>query len=192
MISHDLFQHIRLIVGMIMSLALARLLNGSARFIQHPTKVKVYPVHIGWVFTLLLFLVHFWWWEFRLEDIQNWTFETYLLIVSYVISFFLLSTLLFPDDMSEYAGFEDYFKSRRKWFFAILAVTFVLDTFDGLVKGPSYIAHLGLEFPWRNVVSVVLCVAAMFIRSEAFQIGFVAVTLLYELSWIFRLYHTVQ
>ena len=41
MISHDLFQHIRLILGMVTSLALARLLNGLARFIQHPTKIKI-------------------------------------------------------------------------------------------------------------------------------------------------------
>lgn len=191
--SHDLFQHIRLIVGMVMSIALARLLNGLARFIQHPTKIKIYPVHIGWVFTLLLFLIHFWWWEFRLQDtVKVWTFEVYLLIISYAISFFLLSTLLFPDDMSEYSGFEDYFNSRQKWFFGILAVSFVLDTIDGFVKGADYVAALGAEFPARNIILIVLCIASMFVRNKKFQIAFVSCTLLYELSWIFRLYHTVQ
>jgi hypothetical protein len=59
--STDLFAHVRLIVGMVISLAMARLLNGIAKFVQHPKKIKIYPVHMGWVLTLLLFLIHFWW-----------------------------------------------------------------------------------------------------------------------------------
>ena len=148
---------------------------------------------MGWVVTLLLFIIHFWWWEFRLQDtVQVWTFEKYLLVVSYAISFFLLSTLLFPDDMSEYDGFEGYFKSRQRWFFGLLAGNFVLDTLDGLLKGSAYVAALGVEFPARNIVYIVLCIIAMFVRNPKFQLAFVSCTLLYEFSWIFRLYHTVQ
>ena len=190
--SHDLFQHIRLIVGMVLSLSLARLLNGIAKFVQHPTKIKIYPVHMGWVLTLLLYVIHFWWWEFRLQEIHSWTFESYLLVVSFAISFFLLSTLLFPDDISEYQGYEDYFGSRQRWFFGLLAISFIIDMFDGLIKGTAYIASLGPEFPIRNVVSIILCIIAMFVKNKNFQLGFVICTLLYELSWIFRLYHTVQ
>ena len=38
----------------------------------------------------------------------------------------LLASLLFPDDMSDYDGYEDYFLSRRRWFFGLFATTFVV------------------------------------------------------------------
>jgi hypothetical protein len=190
--STDLFAHVRLIIGMVISLAMARLLNGIAKFVQHPKKIKIYPVHMGWVLTLLLFLIHFWWWEFKLITIATWTFEAYLLVICYAIAFFLLSTILFPDQMEEYDGYKDYFMSRQKWFFGILAATFVLDILDGFLKGGAYVAKLGLELPVRNIVYFALCIAAMFIRNQRFQFGFVFCAMIYEISWIFRLYHTVQ
>jgi hypothetical protein len=126
------------------------------------------------------------------QEIHSWTFESYLLVVSFAISFFLLSTLLFPDDISEYQGYEDYFGSHQRWFFGLLAISFIIDMFDGLIKGSAYVASLGPEFPIRNVVSVFLCIIAMFVKNKKFQLGFVICTLFYELSWILRLYGTVQ
>jgi hypothetical protein len=190
--NHDVFVHIRLIIGMVISLAMARLLNGIAKFVQHPKKIQIYPVHIGWVLTVLLFLVHFWWWEFHLIDVVTWTFEAYLLIISYAITFFFLSTILFPDHMEEYSGYKDYFTSRQRWFFAILASTFIIDLLDGFLKGNAYVLALGPEMPIRNCIYFSVCLAAMFIRNAKFQLAFVSCAFLYELSWIFRLYHTVQ
>ena len=100
-----IYEHCRLILGMVLSLAVARMLNGIARFVQHPKKVKIFPLHLAWVFAILLHLIHFWWWEFRLIYVQEWTFEVYFMLIVYAIDIFLLCALLFPDDMSEYSGF---------------------------------------------------------------------------------------
>jgi hypothetical protein len=186
------FEHCRLIVGMVLSLALARLLNGLARFIQHPKKVRVYSIHLCWVLAILLFLIHFWWWEFRLLNIQQWTFEAYLLVILYAIIFFLLCSLLFPDQMEEYKGYEDYFTSRRKWFFGIFALSFIVDFVDTALKGMPYFHSLGIEYPIRNVIYLLLCITAIFVSNKKFQLGFVVASLIYQLSYIFRLYDTVQ
>lgn len=190
--SFEVFQHIRLVVGMVVGLGVARLLNGLARFVQHPKKMKVYLVHMGWAIALLLFLVHFWWWEFNLAGIEQWTFEAYLLVVCYAIVFFLMCSMLFPDSMDEYSGFEDYFISRRKWFFSLFALSFVIDVADTSLKGMTYFNGLGIEYPIRNITYIALCIAAMFIRSNRFQLAFVAASLIYQFSYIFRLYHTVH
>lgn len=168
----DLFQHIRLIVGMVLSLSIARLLNGLGKFVQHPSKIHVYIVHMGWVFSTLLFLIHFWWWEFRLSHIQQWTFEAYLLIITYAILFFFLCALLFPDQMDEYSGYKDYFTSRRGWFFGIFLLTFIIDFGDTAVKGTQYFQSLGIEYPIRNITYIILCLSAIFVKNERFQIGF--------------------
>jgi hypothetical protein len=187
-----IFEHCRLILGMVLSLSVARLLNGLAKFVQHPKKVKIFPVHLLWVFAILLHLVHFWWWEFKLIYIHAWTFEMYLVLILYAVDIFLLCALLFPDDLQEYSGFEDYFMSRRKWFFGIFGFSFIIDFIDTAMKGSVYFNSLGWEYPARNAIFIALCIAAMFISKVRFQLAFVLGALAYELSYIFRLYHTMQ
>ncbi|UXN75472.1 hypothetical protein N8D56_12390 [Devosia sp. A8/3-2] len=70
-------------------------------------------------------LVLFWWWEFALFQINNWSFGLFFFLIFYAITLFLLAALLFPDNITEYAGYEDFFLKRRKWFFGLLATTFV-------------------------------------------------------------------
>lgn len=69
--SPDIFQHVRMIMGMVVGLSVTRLLTGLVRIIQHPNQTRIYPVHIGWVLTLLLMLMHFWWWELWLGPVRS-------------------------------------------------------------------------------------------------------------------------
>ncbi|MFE8872669.1 hypothetical protein ACE4RV_05795 [Acetobacter persici] len=93
--SPDIFQHVRMIMGMVVGLSVTRLLTGLVRIIQHPSQTRIYPVHIGWVLTLLLMLMHFWWWELWLIELPVWRFETYLFLILYAIILFFLSAFYF-------------------------------------------------------------------------------------------------
>jgi hypothetical protein len=113
---HDQFFHIRVIIGVVAGLTMTRLLNGLARFVQHPMRVPIYPLHLGWVVYLLLSVMLFWWFEYNLAQVERWTFQKYLFVVGYASLYFFTSTLLFPDRMDDYGGFADYFHSRQAWF----------------------------------------------------------------------------
>jgi hypothetical protein len=184
----DIFLHVRAVMGIILGLSIAQLLGGLARMVQHPGKIKIYPIHLGWVLSTFLFVIHFWWWEFRLSFLDHWTFERYLFIIFYASLFYFLCVLLLPETMEEYAGFREYFLSRRKWFFGILALIFAVDLIDTLSKGHVYFASLGAEYPIRAAAYVLLCVTAIFVRNEKFQGAFVVANLIYQVSWIFRFY----
>jgi len=182
------FAHIRIVLGIVLGLALTTLLKGLAKFVQHPGRERIYGVHLGWALSMFILLVHFWWWEFGLVRVHPWSFTSYAFLILYVVVLFLLCTLLFPDDLADYSGWRDYFQSRRTWFFGIMAALYVIDFIDTLIKGKPYYQHFGIEYPIRNGVMVVLCLVAMKIRSEGFHRAFVAFAVLYELSWIYRLY----
>ena len=81
----DIFAHVRLVMGFIISLSIARLLTGVSRFIQHPAKIKVFPIHLIWTVSVLLMLIHFWWWEFWLTGIPQWTFTLYAFLIGFAI-----------------------------------------------------------------------------------------------------------
>jgi hypothetical protein len=188
--SSDLYLHIRVVVSIIVGLCITTLLNGFSRFIQHPRRAKVSILHLGWAASILLWVIHFWWWEFRLSLIQQWTFASYFFIIFYAILFYSLCTLLFPSDLNDYSGYEDYFLSRRKWFFGILAATLVADVIDTSIKGSQYLHSFGVEYPIRIAGGLILCFSAMFIRNRRIQLALLTISLLYQISFIVRLYDT--
>jgi len=166
----DAFTHVRIIIGMVLGLAVSRLLIGMSRFIQHPGKLRIYPAHLLWVIFLLIAIVRFWWFEFHLRNLPYWTFLTYLFLVFYASLYFLLSALLFPDSMEDYANYRDYFLSRRQWFFGILVLLFLVDIVDTSIKGQAHLASLGAEYFLHCAVIAGLAVAGMLTRRDHVQL----------------------
>ncbi|WOS61217.1 hypothetical protein [Sinorhizobium fredii] len=181
-----IFSHIRVVMGMIISLSLARLLSGVALFIQHPGKTKVYWIHLGWVLFLFVFLVDFWWWEYHLHALPVIDVTVYLFVILYACVFFFLSVLLFPTSLEDYSGYEHYFMSRRAWFFGFLALAFLVDLIDTAVKGKAYFESFGIEYPLRNAAYIALCIVAALTPNRRFHAVFLVGGLLYQLAWMYR------
>ena len=106
--------------------------------------------------------------------------------------FAALTALLFPDQMTEYSGFEGYFESRKRWFFGLLSITFLVDLIDTLVKGKEYFVLLGPEYPVRQAAFFAVSIIAMFIKRKSYQLTLVGVAIAYQASWILRNYDRLQ
>lgn len=184
----DLYPHVRVVISIIVGLCITTLLSGFARFVQHPRRQRASLLHLGWAFSLLLWIIHFWWWEFRLSMIEEWTFDIYFFVILYTTLYYLLCTLLFPSDLNDYAGYEDYFISRRKWFFGLLAVAFVADVVDTELKGSAYFHSFGIEYPIRIVGNLILCLIAFITPNRRIQLTLLAISFFYNVSFILRHY----
>jgi hypothetical protein len=189
--AQDIFPHIRIFMAMILGVGVARLLSGLARIIQHPGQYRLYPVHLAWAASTLLLLVHFWWWEFGLYRIGNWTFGTYLFLIGYAFVLFLLCAMLFPESMEDYTSYEDYFYSRRVWFFSLLAIAYAVDVIDTLLKGKAHFAHFGYEYLFRTPILIGLCITAILTGNRIFHTIFVLGALAYQITWIARQFYTL-
>lgn len=184
--SHDIYFHVRILIGVVTGLALTRMLAGVAGIVQHPGKRPLYPTHLIWVATIVVSAIHFWWFEFGLIRVEIWRFGLFVFVLFYAFLFYLLASLLFPDDMQEYPTWEDYFLSRRRWFFGLFALTFVIDYFDTAVKGAAHMADLGLEYRIKLGAMFVLCVIAAWTSNRRYHIAFAALYLAYNVTWIVR------
>jgi len=185
----DTFFHVRMVMSIIMGLSITTLLKGAVKLVDHPGKYKPYWVHLLWALYIFLLLIHFWWWEIGLKSIAQWVFAEYLFIVLYVILYYVLCVLIFPDDVSDYKSFKEYFYSRKKWFFSVLSLTFAADFIDTFLKGKEYVKHLHWEYPVRNVLHIILCLVAIKISNRRFHAALVLLFIIYELTFIFRLYY---
>ncbi len=185
---HDLFTHIRSVIGVILGLSIGRLLQGVATIVEHPRTRKLWWVHLGWVLWALIFVISFWWWEFHLSQIRDWTLGKYFFLFGYAGLYFLVCSILFPSSLEGYSGYQDYLISRRRWFFGFIAMIAIFDLGDGLLKGAAYIASLGPKYPLH--IAAMLTIAAMgaLARRPAVHAMILVVALVELLSWSFVAY----
>jgi hypothetical protein len=190
--SHNIYFHLRILMGVILGVGLTRMLAGVASFVQHPSHKKLYATHLIWIAVVLLSAVHFWWEEYGLVRIHPWHFELFVFVLFYAFLFYLLAILLIPDNIDEYANYEDYFISRRRWFFGLFALSVPVDLIDTLAKGPAYYHSLGPEYPFRLGIQLAVCAVGAWTRNRRVQLGLAAFYLVYLLSWILRLYRVLE
>ena len=180
----DAFVHVRMIIGVVTGLSMARLLTGLARFVQHPSRQRIYPTHLIWAAFMLLATTNFWWFEFSLRVVPVWTFEGYFFVITYAALYFFTSTLLFPDTLDEYRGYEDYFHARQRWFFALLAAIYLMDLGDSALKGGAYFHDFGAIYAPRQIAFALLALAMGFAQNRRLHLGFALTALLSEVLWI--------
>lgn len=169
----------------------SHLLRGLARIVQHPKEYRVYWVRLLWSLFLFLYLIHFWWWEFRLRQVTEWTFPLYFFVAIYTTLMYLLCTLLFPEEMADYKGFQDYFYSRKRWIFSLMALLFLVDVGDTLLKGLPYFEALGPVYYLRTFSCLLLSLLAIKLDNRQFHSFFVVFALLCELIFILTAHLTM-
>jgi len=187
----DAFEYISVLTSIIIGLGMAQLLLGVSRVIQHPEKSRPYWVHLGWVLTMFVFSVFWWWWEFNLGAIEVWTFGAYLLVIFYAFLIFLMCALLSPVNLSGYDGFKEYYYAKRGWIFGTFVVMQFVDIGVALIKGMDYFLGLGALYYVGESFIIVLSVIAIATRNESFHAAFVLALLTFLVFQGFLDYGTI-
>ena len=162
------FEYLAVLLSIVIGLGLTHILRGATRLIQHPGRYKLYWVHLVWAFNSFVGLIFFWWWEFSLVRMEQWTFALYLFVVFYAVLYYVMCALLFPSDLEGYDGFQDYFMSCRRWFFGVLALAYLADIADTLLKGRAHLEGLGWEYSFSVGLGFALCLVAIKTRNLIF------------------------
>ena len=97
----EMFNYVMVLASVIIGLGITHLLMGVAGIVQHPGRDKVYWVHLVWVGATFLRAIFWWWFEFRLSKITEWTFTLYVFVLAYAVILYLWCALLFPRDLVE-------------------------------------------------------------------------------------------
>ena len=192
MTNDQLYLHIRVVLGILLGLGITTLLKGIASIIEHPGRYQWSWIHMGWVGWALLTVVTFWWWEYRLAEVTHWTFESYLFIITYCSSFYLLAVLLFPADVDEYGSYEAYLLARRPWFFGLIAVMTLMDLIDTSLKGAARWEALGLAYPLHIVAMLVIAVFGVVLQDRRAQLVLVITALVYQIAYLGLQYFTLS
>jgi hypothetical protein len=186
-----MFEYVVVLTGVVIGLALTHLMQGVAKIIEHPSRVRIWWVHLAWVAYMFVSAVFWWWWEFSLRLITNWTFQLYAFVVAYAFFIYLICAILFPSDIAPFDGFKDYFMARRRWFFGMLIAWLAVDLLDTRMKGAAHFASLGIEYPIAQAGLALVCLAALLSPRERVQVAVLVLVLVYQTSRIVRFFDVV-
>ena len=145
----DQFEYVMVLVSIIVGLGVAHILLGVGGIIDRLSRrddhLELSFAHAAWLANIFMWLVMFWWWEYRLaENVSDWTVGRYLFLVLYTVSLFLLLAVLVPRTWDRVTSLKVYFLERRAWFFSLLAIATILDNIDSyLTGGFKYILDTG-------------------------------------------------
>jgi hypothetical protein len=185
-----LFEYISVLTSIIIGLGIAHLLRGVAQLIQHPGRYAVYWVHLVWVGFMFVQMIFWWWWQFKLTELSVWHFQHYMFLLIYAVLLYLICALLFPSDLDEYSGYEDYFYSRRAWYFGLQTIVGFVDLYDTWLKGADHFFALGMQYYATSVLITALCVFAIFSSSRRYHATLAIAMLTYQFVWVFQYWST--
>lgn len=136
-VAADFSLYVRLISGMILGLAIGKLLSGLAKFVQHPREYRMNILHGLWIFFIFGAVSVFWWGEAQSFGSVEWTYPLYLFQIAYCSSYLFMTAVLLPDEITPHDGVAthyEYFIARRHWFYGALIVSHLLDLGNIAIK----------------------------------------------------------
>jgi hypothetical protein len=170
----DQFQHVMVLTSIIIGLGITYILIGVGTVIEritgHGAPLRLSWAHATWLLTLFVWMVSFWWWEFRLLTLlKSWTLEHYFFIITYAVLLFLLAVLLLPRDWATTESLDDYFLSKRRWFYPLYLIAIFADIVDAWLKGGwPYLQASGVLVFGYWAAAIPVCVVG--VRSKNIRI----------------------
>ena len=166
--------HVRVLIGMVVGLAIGNLLRGVARVISDEKHRPIYWVQMAWALTMLGTILQLWWFEIRFDLLPRFTFAIFAFWVCYVLQLFFLTALLMPESVGEFENNREYFLARRHWFFGFLALFYVFDFAESVLKGAGVPPDPGTDLPGPGHPLRGGCLVAIWTRNPVFHGAFAA------------------
>lgn len=154
---NDQFQHVMVLISIIIGLAITHLLSGVVDAIDRNNDEDDPEIFsllaLFWAITVFFWMINFWWFQFRLMSFEGaWTLWRYLFIILYSVALYTLAVILVPRDWGAIKHYTEYFMRNRRYFFSALLLANVADVGDAWMKGGwEYVIGMG---PFNNFIAV--------------------------------------
>ena len=183
------FEYVMVLVSIVIALAIAHLLTALGECIRRIRGIgeplKLDAVFLLWVGDVLIWLISFWWWEFKFQEVvTEWSFGLYLFIIGYAIGLFMLAEILVPHRMHGVTDTYSSFRDGRKWFFGTLLLVQAIDIFDTFLKGFEWVMRI--ESVSIIAVTVTMAIIGFISERRSVQLGVAIIAFTSQLLYVFR------
>ncbi len=191
---NDQFQHVMVLTSIIIGLGITYILIGVGSVIEritgHGARLRLSWTHAAWLLILFVWMVSFWWWEFRLLALlKSWTLGHYFFRVTYAVLLFLLAVLLLPRDWATTDSLDDYFLSKRKWFYPLYLIAIFADIVDAWLKGGwPYMRGIGVLVFAYWAAAIPVCVVGVRSKNTRIHAAMAITISVWQLIVVFEIF----
>ncbi len=154
------FEFLSVLVSIVIGLGLTHMLAGLGRVIHFRHQNRLDPVHMAWSVTVFLVLVLNWWVFLLWREFEYWNFATYIAVIIWTASMYVLALALYPPQLTGQVDFGEVFTANRSWFMITFTVMILLDVLTTSLRErslppPYYLAFVG-HFAMITALGVVI------------------------------------
>jgi hypothetical protein len=150
------FEYLSVFVAVIMGLAVTRLLSAVGSSIRHRDGIEGHWVHSLWALNVLLYVVSIWWALFAWNQLPEWNYFLFLFLVLYAIVLYLLTDVLYPDQITEGLNLKSHFIQHRSAFFWLLLAAVLLDIPETVLKARAELRPIPGSYWALHVIWMVI------------------------------------
>ncbi len=172
------FEFLAVLISIIIGLGVTHLLAGVGRAIHERAHNRVDTLHIVWTANVFLVLVLNWWVAFSWRNETHWSFETFLLVIIWAVSMFMMAVLLYPPELDPGEDYAGVFEKNRKWFLGTFIVMILTDIGQTALRGALFDPPIYLPFVLQYAALAGIGIAVPSPRYQNFFGWWVLITLL--------------
>lgn len=182
------FEYVMVLVSIVIALAIAHLLTALGECVRRiqgkGEPIKLDAVFLLWIGDVLIWLISFWWWEFKFKEVvTEWSFGLYLFVIGYAIGLFMLAEILVPHRMHGVTDTYADFRDGRKWFFGTFLLLQAIDILDTYLKGFGWVMRPASV----SIIAITVTIAIIGLISErrSIQLGVATIAFTSQLVFVF-------
>jgi hypothetical protein len=174
------FEFISILMSIVVGLGVTNLLAGLGRAFYRRRETPMDEVHIVLTAATLLVLSLNWWVAFKWNTNVVWSFDKFLVLIVWTITLYLLTTFLYPPDLSQEEEARNRFEANRSGYYAAFVAFCGMDITQtalrsGLLDPIWYLPFVG-HF-------AVLAAAGLIVRKRGYDRFFAWYQLIVLLLW---------
>lgn len=121
------FEYVTILISIILGLGITQLLSSVAETFYNSKKVVFYFPHTIWVAVILFLHIQEWFIIYEMKDYPLWKLTTFLFIILYPITLFIISKFLFPaGENEETINLKNYYFDNFKKIFYLFCFCIIL------------------------------------------------------------------
>lgn len=160
------FEHISVLVSIILGLGITQLLMSAHRLVQARDRVKPYWLSLLWASVIFVAQVEWWWASYAMRRETIWNFFYFLFVLLSPVTLYLASAFALPEiEKGERYDLKEYYYASRGWFFAFVAAGPVLDAIRRGIQAGSYTDFGAVS----NAISAVMVGSLAVSRNERYH-----------------------
>ena len=110
--------------------------------------------HLAWTMTVFVLVVLNWWVLFNWRTHDSWSASTFLVLILWAVSMYLMVVFLYPPRKDPEQGWGELYQDHRKWFLSAFLAQAGLDIWITSIRGDLFDPPAYLPFVVHYIVVV--------------------------------------